>query len=186
MGEKASDFVISPSGCLHMACQLPEIWHGPGVCIIDECDHWNDPWICVTNKPLNYVMQSVNYLEVILDKPWKYLKYLMIFPCNWWFFKLQWRIYMWQETRLSLVQIMVCHVFGTKPLSEPLLTYWQLNKFKWNLYEYIYMYNMYGPWYVHDQWEKKSFGSDSSLLVSDLSLKIKWNKHYFKCLNKKG
>ena len=35
--------------------------------------------------------------------------------------------YMCQETRLSLLQIMACRLFSTKPLSEPMLEYCQLD-----------------------------------------------------------
>ena len=35
--------------------------------------------------------------------------------------------YMRQQPRTSLVQIMVCHLFGAKPLSKPMLEYCQLN-----------------------------------------------------------
>ena len=40
------------------------------------------------------------------------------------------------ETMSLLVQEMACRLFGTKPLSEPILAYCQLtteNKFQWNL-----------------------------------------------------
>ena len=35
--------------------------------------------------------------------------------------------YMHQQTRPSLVQIMACCLFGTKPLPEPMITYFQLD-----------------------------------------------------------
>ena len=36
---------------------------------------------------------------------------------------------------LSLVQIVACHLFGTEPLNEPMVMYYQLynkNKIQWN------------------------------------------------------
>ena len=35
--------------------------------------------------------------------------------------------YMRRQHRPSLVQIMFCRLFGAKPLSEPMLTFWQLD-----------------------------------------------------------
>ena len=35
--------------------------------------------------------------------------------------------YMWQQNKPLLWQIMVTHLFGAKPLSEPMLSYCQLN-----------------------------------------------------------
>ena len=40
--------------------------------------------------------------------------------------------YMHQQTKPTLVQIMACCLFGTKPLSEPMLIYCQLDP-KWNI-----------------------------------------------------
>ena len=35
--------------------------------------------------------------------------------------------YMHQWTRSALVQVMACHLFGAKPLPEPMLAYWRLD-----------------------------------------------------------
>ena len=46
-----------------------------------------------------------------------------------------WGWEMHQQTRPPLVQIMACHLFGAKPLSEPMLDYFQwtlANIFQWN------------------------------------------------------
>ena len=52
---------------------------------------------------------------------------------------LLWRLcdaYMHQSTRMSLVQIRTCHLFGAKPLSASMLAYFQpdsLGRHQWNL-----------------------------------------------------
>ena len=36
-------------------------------------------------------------------------------------------VYVWQQTEPSLVQVVACHLFGAKPVSEPMMIYCQLN-----------------------------------------------------------
>ena len=38
--------------------------------------------------------------------------------------------YMYQWTRLALVQIMACHVIGAEPLFEPMLVYCKLDTYE--------------------------------------------------------
>ena len=76
------------------------------------------------------------------------------------------------ETKSSLVQINVCHLFGDKPLSEPILVYYQLNPWEYtSMKTELKCYNAYSKKNI---WKCRLQNDDHIVSVSTWWFYILW------------
>ena len=93
-----------PSGLLHWHCGNLTIAPVPA----------KQPWRIWINTSCAFIM--IDWITTTKQSTTK--------PCAYF---LGYTVYIRQWTKPWLVDVMACHVFGTKPLSQPMLPNWKLN-----------------------------------------------------------